>query len=324
MPSQALDCAPCRFSTAALPARDRVPFWREVFGHKLVQVDIEPLADAPFEATATLRALPDLRSLSCASSAARTRRTRNLVADGDDGFALLIGMRGTITASQLGRDISLGPGQAAVFLHAEPAIMTHDHFAHEGLVMPRAALAPLVRNLEDAAMRPIPRNNAALRLLVGYLATLRDDLALATPGMRHLVATHIHELVAVAIGATRDGLAIAEERGVRAARLAAIKADIIAHAADRDLTLASVAARHGLSPRSVQLLFEPEDLSFSQFVIEQRLARAHRRLVDPRYAAMTVSAIALAAGFGDLSYFNRSFRRRYGVSPSDLRTRMPR
>jgi AraC-like DNA-binding protein len=319
MSSEAACCVPLRFSTAALPARERVPFWREVFGRKLVHVDIEPLANAPFEATATLRALPGLRSLSCASSTARTRRTRELVADGDDGFALLINVSGTLAASQLGRDVSLGGGDAAVFLHADPATMTHALFQHEGLVMPRAALAPLVTNIEDMAMRPIPHGNEALRLLTGYLAIVRDDHALATPELRHLVATHVHDLVAMAIGATRDGAAIAEERGMRAARLAAIKADVIAHVGDRDLTLIAVAKRHRISPRSVQLLFEREGITFSQFVIEQRLARARRMLTDPRHAAMTVNAIALAAGFGDLSHFNRSFRRRFGATPSDVR-----
>jgi AraC-like DNA-binding protein len=40
---------------------------------------------------------------------------------------------------------------------------------------------------------------------------------------------------------------------------------------------------------------------------------------DPRCAGCTVSAIAFAAGFSDLSYFNRCFRRRYGASPTELR-----
>ena len=33
----------------------------------------------------------------------------------------------------------------------------------------------------------------------------------------------------------------------------------------------------------------------------------------------TMTAIAFASGFSDLSHFQRRFRRRYGTPPSDLR-----
>ena len=42
-------------------------------------------------------------------------------------------------------------------------------------------------------------------------------------------------------------------------------------------------------------------------------------LGDPRYADLTIGAIAFEAGFGDLSTFNRNFRRHFGVTPSDVR-----
>ena len=50
-----------------------------------------------------------------------------------------------------------------------------------------------------------------------------------------------------------------------------------------------------------------------------RLARAHRMLSDPRFVDRSVTSIAFDVGFGNLSYFNRVFRRSYGATPSDVR-----
>lgn len=112
----------------------------------------------------------------------------------------------------------------------------------------------------------------------------------------------------------------AEARGTRAARLSAIKADVGERLACPELTVGAVAGRHGITPRYVQRLFGQEGTTFSEFVLVQRLIQAHRMLGDPLCARWSIAAIAFEAGFGDLSYFNRSFRRRYAASPSDVRT----
>jgi AraC-like DNA-binding protein len=44
-------------------------------------------------------------------------------------------------------------------------------------------------------------------------------------------------------------------------------------------------------------------------------------LCDRRLAARSITSIAYEAGFGDLSYFNRAFRRHYNATPSDIRNR---
>jgi len=87
----------------------------------------------------------------------------------------------------------------------------------------------------------------------------------------------------------------------------------------RELTIVSVAERHRVTPRYVRKLFEGEGITFSEFVLAQRLARSRRMLADPRHEAETISAIAFACGFGDLSYFNRVFRRQYGATPTAVR-----
>jgi AraC-like DNA-binding protein len=74
-----------------------------------------------------------------------------------------------------------------------------------------------------------------------------------------------------------------------------------------------------VTPRYVQRLFEAAGTTFSEFLIGQRLARAYRLLRDPGYSRAAISTIAYDVGFGDLSYFNRRFRRLYGFTPRDVR-----
>jgi AraC-like DNA-binding protein len=321
MPSDGLDFSPRRFSTDTLPEQRRVAFWREVFGRQAVRLDIASRSSNPFNAAAVVRAMPGLRSTSFASAAAHLERPTNMVADGDDALVLLVSLKGTLAASQHGREVSLRPGDATLLLHSEPSEVTHAQIRFQGLIVPRAPLAALVTNIEDAAMRPVPRENEMLRLLMSYAKTICGGPAIEQPDLRTLVTAHIHDLMAMIIGASRDGATLAEERGVAAARLAVIKADIIEHIGHDETTLLGLATRHGLTPRSIQRLFERGGSTFSAFKLEQQVSCARRMLGDRRYAGLTIAAIAAAAGFGDLSYFHRVFRRRFGATPSDVRVK---
>jgi len=49
------------------------------------------------------------------------------------------------------------------------------------------------------------------------------------------------------------------------------------------------------------------------------VSRAYRILSDPRLADRNISSVAFDVGFGDLSYFNRAFRRCYAATPTEIR-----
>lgn len=321
MTSRGPEFAGLRLSTEALPPRERVEFFREVAGRLICRLDIEPLSKEPFSADMVLRLLPGLGMLSATSSGMRAVRTPELLADGSGDVILGINTTGVNVVSQLNRQLTTAVGDAVLISSADSGSVAFPERSRlAGLRIPRAALAPLAPGLEDTFVRRIPGDNPALRLLVGYLSVLHDSNALATPELQRLVAAHVHDLVAVAIGASRDAAALAEGRGVRTARLRAIKEDIAKNMGHPELmTVGAVATRHGITPRQVQRLFQTEGTTFSEFVLAQRLVRAHRVLSSRRYAGWTITAIAFETGFGDLSYFNRAFRRLYGASPSEVR-----
>ncbi len=106
----------------------------------------------------------------------------------------------------------------------------------------------------------------------------------------------------------------------RHTRLAAILRIIESQGNDPDLSAASVAALLGITPRYVHLLLEETGRSFTHHVLERRLRKRPRPcLRDPQWRHRKIADIAVEAGFTDLSYFNRAFRRRFGATPSASR-----
>jgi AraC-like DNA-binding protein len=293
------DFAPLTFSSSDIPERERLPFWREFFARKIVHVDVEMLSSNPLEAMMTSYPLPGLAaSEGKFVSPMRMKRTLQIFAEGDDSFALFIRQRGNLSLSQGKEEASLGKDGigAAGITHAEPAMAVFSDYAFWNLVVPRRDLAPLVGDVEKVAMRAIPQDNEALRLLRRYLAILRRGPLLQMPELRRLAAVHVHDLIALALGATRDGEVLAARRGLRAARLASVKNDILENLADPDLSIAAVAHRQRITPHYIHLLFELEGLTYSEYVLAHRLLRAYRMLSDLRFSSMTISAIAFAVG----------------------------
>lgn len=307
-----------RFSTEAFAERERLTAWREVFGRTVCNLDIEPLDPGNFSSEAMGFRLPGLGVLFVVSGPADFKHTRELIADDDLSF--MAAPTSSCMASQLGRTLQLGPGAGVLMNNAEIGhIRVASCSRFTTFRVPRAAIKPLVPDLDAAVARRVPANNAALGLLIRYLESIRDTQALTSAKLRHLAITHVYDLLAVALGATREATEIAYSRGMRAGRLREAKAFIGRHLGRHDLSARTVAAHLGVTPRYVHMLFESEGVPFMKVVIDQRLARSYDMLLDSQMAGCSISEIAFAVGFSDLSHFNRAFRRHFDNTPSDTR-----
>jgi AraC-like DNA-binding protein len=308
-----------RFSTAALPARERLTLFREVFGRGLLNMDIVPLEENGW-AECEFRMLPGASIMWGGNSAHPFEKAREPLLESDDLIMVWVTtpMRGMFR--QGNREISLNEGSTWL-LSCEHHTITEnvEPVRHVNVKVPRTALAPLVPNIDDALMRSIRPDAEAVRLLKTYVEILGRENLLKDAPVQQAMTLHICDLIALAAGTTREGAQVAQERGLNAARLAAIRKLVLENLWDQNFSVKTAATRQGVTPRYIQMLFETAGTTFSAFLLEQRLAFAHRRLRDPSLAARPIGAIALDAGFGDLSYFNRVVRRAYGETPSDVR-----
>lgn len=310
-----------RFSTEALAPRERLDLWRDVLTRKLLRVAIDPVSDRPFRADASLRAQHGVRMGVGWMDATVSHRTREIVADDNDDVALLVNLDGPFVARQDRKEQSLDPGDALLIDCREAGAFLRPESGRLLCVrMPRSMLCEYAPRLEARLGCKIPSATEPLALLVSYVTALSGPADIAVPPeASYAVVRHVCDLAALTIGAGRDGAHLAESRGLAAARLQAIKAGINGRIGPYPLSIDDVAKSQGVTARYVRKLFEAEGLSFTGYVTERRLARAHALLTEPVRAPAPISAIAYDVGFGDLSYFNRVFRRRYGATPSEIR-----
>jgi AraC-like DNA-binding protein len=251
----------------------------------------------------------------------QTRRTRELLADGNDDLVLNIQQTGDTCVTQHGREATAQAGTAVLTSNADvSAISFPATTSFTSIALPRKLMTALAPGAEDALARPTQLSSPVVPMLLNYLDVVGDQGAFQSKELRRAVVAHIQDLCALAIGASRDAMEIAKGRGLRAARLQALKADIATNLTSARLSADVLAKRHRMTPRYVHRLFESEGVTLSRFVRASRLARVYRSLTDPRLADRTIGALAYDAGFGDLSTFNREFRSHYGMTPTDLRT----
>lgn len=312
MPVEPRDSDSVHFSTGSLHPSKRLSALREHFA-QTIRLDIDAVPGQAVEMTMdTAPGLRRTRMLSALS--ARLSRRSHMLADGVDAVCLMIKTGGHLALSQCRREARPHVGDGVLLLYREPALMHFVDTTYVAVRVPCKALSSVAGNLESTAARRIPGDSEALSLLRIYLANLPAHIA--DPSLRQLSAAHIYDLITLAIGATEEGRHLAVRRGVRAARLAAIKSDLVE---DCTLDVHQVASRRGISPRYIQMLFADEGTTFSTVSVAVRLDAASKMLKSPRYTAWSVSAIALEVGFGDLSYFNRRFKQRFDVTPSEVR-----
>jgi len=307
------------FSSRDLPGREALEATRATYA-SLARLELEPL-DKQFAADVSTLLLPDLAIAEVTTSPVTVRRTSALISDGNDDLNLHICAGGDgLTIQQPGRD--------EIELHSGEVWFAPNNCAQQGIhrafsrglsiTIPRASLKPRLVNKDLDRIRRLPPTSE-LHLFAHYAAALIRMPASPAPAAARLAATHLHDVVALVLGTSGDEAHLAKRRGLSAARYQAICADVLANLAKTELSLDWIAARHLISPRYLRGLFYDQQTSFSDFTRNARLDKARELLTDPRFAHHTITAIVHETGLGDLSGFNRMFRRRFGVTPSDLR-----
>jgi AraC-like DNA-binding protein len=87
---------------------------------------------------------------------------------------------------------------------------------------------------------------------------------------------------------------------------------------DATLTVNKMAQKLMINPKTVSAVINGHlNKSFNELVYDYRLEEVKKRLLNPKYAHLTISGITLESGFNSQATFQRVFNNRMGMSPRE-------
>ena len=305
------------FSTAAVHPRDRFAFWHAVTSERIADHDSWSPERENFAAELSIGRVGPLGIVTSRNSPVRaTCSTRQAARSDPNEILLFCALAGRILLEQSDRRVAVDAGS---LLCLDPRIAhtmdCPDQSSMVILQVPRMELeARLGLNL-DVAARCITPSRPQDHLTLLFAENLPKLSGTLDRTSEETIGTHALEQIALSLGANAQSARTAS----KAQLVWRIHRAIEARLPSTGLSPQGIAEQVGISVRHANKLLAEEGHSLMRLVQSKRLARCRQALEDPGQAHRPVSEIAFGWGFSDLTHFSRSFRKAYGILPSDIR-----
>jgi AraC family transcriptional regulator, positive regulator of tynA and feaB len=300
------------------PPRPDQPFgsWADDLAAAFVRLEPRRLTDQTFEGSISrVDAAPIQISLVTATRHTVLRLTSHIASSRDDICFVNLQLEGLGRTTQRGYEQVSGPGDLALADTTEPFEIANGHdFKLYCFTIPRPLLPKELLDRPRLSLSRTETGRALSRTLAGYAELCLSDPRYPTTSS--LIGAHVVDLIAH----TPEILAETPVERVHTPVLLSMMLDHIdRHSDDPKLGAATLAARFRCSERYVHRLFAATGRSVGEHVNERRIAACTRRLLDSNSTHKTIAEIAFAAGFRDISHFNRLFKRCNGLAPREFR-----
>jgi len=272
----------------------------------------------------TLERRAGLEAASVATDLQRITRTKTSIRqDSGENYFLILQEEGRALMRQNDTSCMLRPGDFVLIDSAVPSefVFFGDYTRQLSLHLPRAEMhARFGYDLIRGGIA-MPRQEAASMGISAVVAKVlsRDASGTAADGYLRealfgLLGAMLHER------SSKEGYTGIDSDLTGARALASGQAYLDANYRSPDLSIQDMADDLGLSLRQIQRGFAALGTTPTKYLLQKRLEHARRALNDRQVGRRSdlISSIAYEAGFSDLSYFHRCYRRAFGASPKNV------
>jgi AraC-like DNA-binding protein len=315
------------YSSDGLPAelneRQRMTRCLEMIEESLFSLEMSFAEDRRFSANYTFTQIGDMPLVAFSGTMNRAARTRRTIVDNpSDSFGFGFNTGKSPCEIRQRRTLTVDPAGLSLVAHDEVCEMRCDGSVDwTSIKVPRQQLIERIPRVEEMIAAPLDPNIPAAGLLRDYIQFLLNASDIPEKAaITQRIDTVLLDLISLALGASRDVTELASQRGLRMSRLRKILGIIRENFANPAFSCEMASRAAGVSVRHLQDILQETGRTFVERVLELRLQEARRRLMSSHHGRTRVSDIATACGFADQSHFNRSFRRRFGTSPTQYRS----
>ena len=306
------------FSTSRVHPRDRLAYWREEATKAFVGHEFSTQVGRNFSGKISAGSLGKLDIAAFESDPCLVARTERCLRSATDDDLLLCRQMGGASVHQDGRDGQSGPGDVYLLDPRRPfslRVVTRT----DGLIfkVPRSEFEARLGNIASYTAVPLSPRQPVAAIASDFLMMLAGRADAIDQSMGTNLVRHALDLVALAFETAGGSAQLSSTRTTTLIRLKSI---IETRLHDPTLKPANVAEAAGISVRYANELLAEEDSSLERFIILRRLHRSRQALESPAHLSRTVSEIAYACGFSDLSHFTRRFKAEFGRSPAEFRS----
>jgi AraC-like DNA-binding protein len=308
------------YSTDEAGRRSRLTYWNDLHCDLFAPIEVKPVDCEGFNAALTIGELGQLTLVSTSSCAAQIERTAKHVEHIDSRLVfLLMPLDGPLRSTHYGRQIELAEGDLVMTESLSPSRTTFSEQNRSiGVLMPYELLARHIPDAETVFGVRLSGNRGLGQLVGTMLRALWAQAERGLPAeLGGSLAKSLLDLVAAAY--SMEHRTAASESSVAASRRAQIKRFIERHLRDSDLTVQSISAAFGLSPRYMRSVFSSEGESISEYIMRRRLEECAHQLRSLPWNGRSITETAFDWGFSNMAHFTRSFKRQFAATPTQYR-----
>lgn len=305
-------------STEHLPPKQRLAFWYESTGRRM---DCRRGGDPSKEVKARVHGLVrnDVEFLDYTSESFLMTRDRAMCGrDGRDEVSIGLVMSPKTGAIQNDNELSLQRGELYVIDFGRPVSSVIPNHHELAVTLPRRMVMQVMGSDLDKLGGQRLSTSGIGGLLASHMQALAREARFLTPAQQQVALQVTADLALATLQASalsRNSNMAPYTTGLYAAACQTIRQ----HCTDFSFDVDRLATMMGCSRASLYRMFRDQNRSVAAEIWDARLQCAHNMLKSQRCNKLTISEIARRAGFLDQSTFSKMFKKRYGLSPRDLR-----